>query len=139
MLQFLSDRKLIPGGEAMERKLYTTFLASSFRILRFGVKEAHGRGMAMQVNYLVDKGGFVARADGTFDVNFDKIRPAVRDLVHDLLTIEATGDYAGAKRMLDQLGIVRPSLQKALNGLTEIPVDIEPQFVTADSITKTSN
>ena len=128
MLQFLSDRKLIAGGEAMERKLYTTFLASSFRTLRFGVKEAHGRGMAIQVNYLIGKGGFVARADGTFEVNFEKIRPAVRDLVHDLLTIEATGDYAGAKRMLDQLGIVRPALQKALNGLAEIPVDIEPQF-----------
>jgi len=139
MLQFLSDRKLIAGGEGMERKLYTTFLASSFRTLRFGVKEAHGRGMAMQVNYLVDKGGFVARPDGTFEVNFEKIRPAVRDLVHDLLTIEATGDYAGAKRMLDQLGIVRPSLQKALNGLTEIPVDIEPQFVTANSLARTSN
>ena len=93
----------------------------------------------MQVNYLSDKGGFVARADGTFDVNFEKIRPAVRELVHDLLTIEATGDYAGAKKILDQLGIVRPSLQKALNGLTEIPVDIEPQFVTADSIAKASN
>jgi hypothetical protein len=139
MLQFLSDRKLIAGGEAMERKLYTTFLASSFRTLRFGVKEAHGRGMAMQVNYLSDKGGFVARADGTFEVNFEKIRPAVRDLVHDLLTIEATGDYAGAKRMLDQLGIVRPAFEKALNGLKEIPVDIEPQFVTASSLTKAAN
>lgn len=131
MLQFLSDRKLIAGGADMERKLYTTFLASSFRTLRFGLKEAHAKGMAMQVNYIADKGGFVAHSDGTFEVNFEKIRPAVRDLVHDLLTIEATGDYAGAKRMLDQLGVMRPSLQKALNSLTGVPVDIEPKFVTA--------
>jgi len=139
MLQYLSDRKLIAGGETMEHRLYTTFLASSFRTLRFGVKEAHGRGMAMQVNYLIDKAGFVARPDGTFEVNFEKIRPAVRDLVHDLLTIEATGDYAGAKRMLDQLGVVRPAFKKALDGLTEIPVDIEPQFVTANSLAKIGN
>lgn len=131
MLQFLSDRKLIAGGDTMERKLYTTFLASSFRTLRFGLKEAHARGMAMQVNYIADKGGFVTHPDGTFEVNFEKIRPAVRDLVHDLLTIEATGDYAGAKRMLDQLGVLRPSLQKALNSLTGVPVDIEPLYVTA--------
>ena len=44
-----------------EKRLYTTYLASSFRTLRFGLGEAHGKGMAMQVNYLIDKGGFVAR------------------------------------------------------------------------------
>ena len=134
MLQLLADHKLIEGGPAFERKLYTTFLASTFRTLRFGLKDAHGKGMAMQVNYLTDKGGFVARPDGRFEVNFDKIKGAVRDLDHDLLTIEATGDYAGAKRMLDQLGVVRPGMQKALNGLGDIPVDIEPIFVSAREV-----
>jgi len=134
MLQLLADRKLIEGGTQVEHKLYTTFLASTFRSLRFGLKDAHGKGMAVQVNYLTDKGGFVARPDGRFEVNFDKIKAAVRDLDHDLLTIEATGDYAGAKRMLDQLGVIRPEMQKALNGLGDIPVDIEPRFVTADQV-----
>lgn len=134
MLQLLAHHKLIEAGPAFERRLYTTFLASTFRTLRFGLKDAHGKGMAMQVNYLTDKGGFVARPDGRFEVNFDKIKGAVRDLDHDLLTIEATGDYAGAKRMLDQLGVIRPEMQKALNGLNDIPVDIEPVFATAKEI-----
>jgi len=136
MLEYLYDHKLIDGGEAAQRKLYITFLASTFRSLRFGLKDAHGRGMAMQVNYLMDKGGFAARPDGRFEVSFDKIKAAVRDLDHDLLTIEATGDYAGAQRMLDSLGVIRPEMQKALNNLTDIPVDIEPIFVTADELTK---
>jgi len=123
MLQYLFDHKLLP---AAEKSLYTTFLASSFRTLRFGVHEAHGKGMALQFNYLMDKGAFVARPDGTFAVDFAKIQPAVRDLVHDLLTIEATGDYAGAKKMLDELGVLRPALQQALAKLTDIPTDIEP-------------
>jgi hypothetical protein len=135
MLQHLYDRKLIEGGASAERKLYTTFLASTFRSLRFGLKDAHGKGMAMQVNYLTDKGGFIAHPDGTFQVDFGKIKAAVRDLDHDLLTVEATGDYAGAKRMLDGLGVVRPSMQKALNSLSGIPVDIEPLFVTANQLT----
>ncbi|MDQ2947748.1 MAG: hypothetical protein M3Y27_17740, partial [Acidobacteriota bacterium] len=59
MLQYMYDHKLLPGGPDAERRLYTTFLASSFRTLRFGVKEAHGKGMAVQFNYLSDKGGFV--------------------------------------------------------------------------------
>jgi hypothetical protein len=136
MLQYLYDHKLINGGEKAERKLYTTFLASSFRTLRFGLNDAHGKGMAMQVNYLTDKGGFVAREDGRFEVHFDKIKSAVRDLDHDLLTLEATGDYAGAKRMLDELGVLRPSMRKALSNLTDIPVDIEPIFATANEMGK---
>ena len=134
MLQHLYDKKLIEGGPAKERQLYTTFLASTFRTLRFGLNDAHGKGMAMQVNYITEKGGFIAHPDGTFEVNFDKIKDAVRDLDHELLTIEATGDYPRAKHMLDQWGVIRPSMQKALDGLKAIPVDIQPVFVTANEI-----
>jgi hypothetical protein len=88
------------------------------------------------VNYLTDKGGFVARADGRFEVHLDKIKSAVRDLDHDLLTLEATGNYAGAKRMLAELGVVRPDMEKALKSLSDIPVDIEPIFATANEPAK---
>jgi hypothetical protein len=123
MMQSLFDHKLLPEAE---KPLYNTFLASSFRTLRFGVHEAHGKGMALQFNYLMDKRAFVARADGTFGVDFQKVKGAVRDLVRDLLEIEATGDYARAKKMLDELGVLRPPLQRALDQLTDIPTDIEP-------------
>ena len=117
-----------------DKRLYTTYLASSFRTLRFGISEAHGKGMAVQVNYLVDKGGFVVRPDGTFAVDYTKIKDAVRDLTHDLLTLEAEGNYAGAKQMLDTLGVLRPEFKQALDKLGDIPVDIEPVFVTADQV-----
>ena len=136
MLRYMYDHKLLPSDAATTRRLYTTFLASAFRSLRFGLQDAHGRGMAMQLNYLLDKGGFVRNADGTFAVNDAKIRDAVRDLDHDLLTLEATGDYAGAKRMLETLGVVRPSIGKVLEKLKSIPVDIDPVFVTADRLAK---
>ena len=123
MLQYLFDQKLLP---AAERQLYTTFLASSFRTLRFGVHEAHGRGMALQFNYLLDKGAFLARADGTFAVDLAKVKGAVRGLVGDLLTVEATGDYVRAKKMLDELGAIRPPLARVLDKLKDLPTDIEP-------------
>src|SRR5262249_41226539 len=117
-----------------ERKLYTTFLASSFRTLRFGLKEAHARGMAVQLNYLMDKGGFRLDPTGHFSVDFTRIKGAVRDLDHDLLTLEAEGTYAGAKKMLDELSVIRPEVQRALAKLTDLPTDIEPKFVTADQL-----
>jgi hypothetical protein len=90
-------------GAAAERKLYNTFLASSFRTLHFGLTDSHARGMAIQVNYLLDKGGFVSHGDGTFSVDFKKIRGAVADLDREFLTIEATGDYARAQELMKRM------------------------------------
>jgi hypothetical protein len=125
MMQYLFDHGLA-HPPAAERQLYTTFLASAFRSLRFGLTDAHGKGMALQFNYLSDKGAFVTNPDGTFAVDFSKVKGAVRDLTHDLLTLEAEGDYAGAQKMLDTLGVVRPGMQRAIDGLKAIPVDIDP-------------
>jgi hypothetical protein len=128
MLQYLFDHGTggIQGGPAVEHRLYTTFLASAFRSLRFGLTDAHGKGMALQFNYLSEKGGFVANPDGTFAVDWAKIKPAVRELTHDLMTLEAEGNYAGARHMLDTLGVVRPGMQKALDSLKDLPTDILP-------------
>jgi hypothetical protein len=125
MMQYFFDHGMA-HGPAAEHQLYTTFLASAFRSLRFGLSDAHGKGMAMQFNYLLDKGAFVANPHGSFTVDMTKIKGAVSDLCHDLLTVEAQGDYGGAKRMLDTLGVIRPSMQHAIEGLQAIPTDIDP-------------
>jgi hypothetical protein len=137
MLQYMLDRKLLPNaGLDSARKLYTTFLASAFRTMRFGISEAHGRGMALQFNYLSDKGAFAADADGTFRVVPEKIADAVKDLARDLLTIEAIGDYSRAKEMLDKLAVVRPQLRAALDRLKDLPTDINPKHVTAEELAR---
>jgi hypothetical protein len=125
LLEHLYDHKLMQGPD-YEKKLYTTFLASAFRTLRFGTTEAHGKGMALQFNYLTDKGAFVVHPDATFSVDVPKMKGAVRDLTHDLMTIEAEGNYGGAKKMLDTLGVIRPAMQRALDNLKAIPTDIDP-------------
>jgi hypothetical protein len=134
MLQYFFDHGMLAGGPENERQLYTTFLASAFRTLRFGLKEAHGKGMAVQFNYLSDHGAFVRNSDGRYQVNFEKVKSAVRDLDRELLTLEATGNYGAAKKMLDEMGVLRPDLAAALAKLKDIPTDIEPIFVTADAL-----
>ena len=129
-LQYLIDKGALP--RTLEQTLYTTYLASAFRSVRFGIKEAHGRGVAMQFNYLTDEGAirYDERA-GTFSIVPSKIKDAVRKLTHDLLTIEAEGSYDGAKTILDKYGVVRPPMQKALDSLKGVPVDIEPSYPLA--------
>jgi len=128
-LRYLADRKLL--DPAIAKTMYTTFLASAFRSIRFGVNEAHGRGIAVQLNYLLDAGAVKIRPEGSFTVDHAKIADAVTALTKEILTLQAEGSYAKAKDVLDRLGVVRPEVQKVLDRLSGIPVDIEPRFTTA--------
>jgi hypothetical protein len=125
-LQQLVDKGVL--GKELERTMYTTFLASSFRSIRFGLTEAHGRGVALQLNHLLDAGAFTVRPDGTFTVDRAKVRAGVESLTREILTIQAEGDAAKAKDILDRLAVVRPPVQKVLDRLVAVPVDIEPRF-----------
>jgi len=123
-------------GAAAERKLYNTYLASGFRTLHFGLTDSHARGMAIQMNYLLDKGGFVSHGDGTFSVDFAKIKGAVADLDREFLTIEATGDYARAQDLMKRYVVIRPDVQKALDHMKSVPNDIRPSFTTAAKLVR---
>ena len=131
-LQQLADRKLI--DPAIARTMYTTFLASAFRSIRFGINEAHGRGIALQLNYLLDAGAFKVMPGGTFAVDDGKIVEAVAGLTREIMTLQAEGSYPKAKALIERLANVRPSVQKVLDRLTTVPVDIEPRFITADRL-----
>jgi hypothetical protein len=131
-LQYLVDQGTL--DKKFEQTMYTTFLASAFRSIRFGVNEAHGRGQAIQLNYLLDKGAFRVNADGTFSVDPARIRDGVTALTREIMTLQAEGSYRKAKAMIEALGVVRPSVQAVLDRLAGVPVDIEPRFVTAQAL-----
>jgi hypothetical protein len=133
-LQYLVDQGQI--DKSLEKTMYTTFLASAFRSLRFGINEAHGRGQAIQLNYLLDHGGFTVNGDGTFTVDAAKIRENVIGLTREIMTLQAEGSYAKARQMIDTLGVLRPPTKAILDKLTSVPVDIEPRFVTAIDLLK---
>jgi hypothetical protein len=133
-IQYMIDKGTLP--KSFEPPLYTTFLASAFRAIRFGVSEAHGKGIAVQLNYLLENGAFVRNSDGTFAVDRAKVKDGVRDLTATLLTLQAHGDYAQAAALGARLGVVRPPVQQALDALTAVPVDIEPRFTTAAELTR---
>ena len=126
-LQYLMDKGVI--DRSAEHQMYITYLAGVFRSVRFGIKEAHGRGMAFQFNYLADAGGFVYdEKSGTFKVDMNKIKPAVRDLTALIMTVQAEGNYARAKELLETYAVMRPPMENAMKKLEAIPVDIVPVF-----------
>ena len=133
-LQRLIDKGTLP--KTMQRTLYDTYLAGTFRTLRFGVGDAHGKGMAIQLNYLLDKGAVKVAADGTFAVDEAKIRDAVAGLTGELMTLQAKGDHDGTKALFDRLATIRPEVQRVIDRCKDVPVDIAPIHVTADELTR---
>jgi hypothetical protein len=132
-LQYLVDKGVI--GKEMERTMYTTFLASAFRSIRFGVGEAHGKGIALQLNHFLDTGAVKVDKDGTFSVVPGKMRESVTSLTKQLMALQGRGDRVAAESLLAKMGVVRPEVQRVLERLKHVPVDIEPRYVTAEKLT----
>ena len=127
-LQYLIDKGLL--DKQMEEEVYATYLASMFRSVRFGINEAHGKGVAIQFNYLTMEGGITNdEATGFFHVDLMKVKEAAKKLTGEILTLQAEGSYAKAKSMIDRFAIIHPAMQRALDKLVgTVPVDIEPHF-----------
>ncbi|KAL7111942.1 hypothetical protein ACP275_05G121000 [Erythranthe tilingii] len=133
-LRFLVNKNLLP--DTLIKSMYVSFLAGCFRSVRFGLEEAHGKGQALQFNYLFEKGAFLLHTDGTFSVDFDKVEDAVESLSREILTIQGKGDKEAAKTLLSKHAVITPPLKSALDKLEtiKVPVDILPEFPIADEI-----
>ncbi|AKF83463.1 DNA mismatch repair protein MutT [Myxococcus fulvus 124B02] len=133
-LQRLMDTGVI--DKSMGRTMYTTFLASAFRSIRFGIDEAHGKGVALQLNYFLDSGAVKVAADGTFSVVPETMKKSVTALTKQLMEIQAKGDRKAAEALLAKMGVIRPPVRKVLERLKDVPVDIEPRYVTAEELVR---
>jgi hypothetical protein len=125
---------LVERGEMdaeLRRTLPTTYLAGLFRSARFGLHEAHGRGVVTQFNYLLDRGALAVGADGRFRVVEGRFPTAIEELTRDILMLQAAGDYAATQAFLDRWGVATPQLETAIARLADVPVDIRPLFVSA--------
>jgi len=105
-----------------------------FRSIRFGLNEAHGRGVAIQLNTFLDAGAVAVGPTGTFSVIHERVRGAVEALTREIMTIQARGDYAQAKSLIETRGVIRPEVARVLDRLRSVPVDIRPLYTVADSL-----
>ncbi len=118
------------NGKLNEHELidnYVTFLAGIFRSVRFGAASSHGKANMIEFNYFEKNGAFTRNAKtGKYTVNFEKMILAVSSLGKELLTIQGNGDYEDGKKMLTEMGIMKPQLDQDLQKVSNanIPRDI---------------
>ncbi len=124
---FMTEKGVFPKESA--KNIYPTYLGSMFRSTRFGIDSAHGGGTAIQANYIMEKGGFVYdETTRRFSVNEEKMKDAIKQLCTEILMIQAHGDYEKAKAFVDHYRVLSPPLEKALNSIKDVPIDIFPIF-----------
>lgn len=134
---FLSLQELADAGvydEDFRRQVTISTVAGLFRCVRFGTGEAHGKGCAVQLDRLLQDGAVAATSDGRFGVEIERVRPVYSDLGRELLMLEATGDAAGAERLLASHGELDPAIQPALERLADVSVDIRPRYAVLERI-----
>ncbi len=130
-LYALSDKNVLDSQVVVD--LPWTVVAGFFRAARFGVGSAHGEGVVMQLNYLIEHGAVEVTEDGHFRPVPDYFRAGIRDLAHDLLMIQALGDHAAAQNFHDKYMHLSPAMQKVLDKLKAIPVDVDPVYAVGSS------
>lgn len=112
--------KLAGMGELGEIDLmdnYVTFMASIFRSIRFGAASSHGKANLIRYNYFLEREAFTRGEDGTYSVNFEKMKEASTALTQDILKIQGDGKYDIAKAFVTKWAVVTPQLQEDLDRL----------------------
>ena len=128
---------LIEKGEIpaeLRDTLEATYVAGLFRAARFGVHEAHGRGVISQFNYLLEKGALEVDEEGRFRAVSENFAQGISDLLTEMLMLQASGDYEGTAQFLETYGRPSPSLLGAIDRLDDVPVDIRPIYTTAEEL-----
>ncbi len=128
---FLIDAGVLPPE--LERQMAVTTMAGTFRSVRFGATGAHGLANMIVMSFLMNEGAYLYGEESErFRVDFDRLRPAVEKLAHEILMVQALGDYEGAKRLIEDYGRMPPPMVEALERLGDIPVDIQPIFAAEE-------
>jgi len=120
----------IPAAE--KPQLFATYFTGIFRAVRFGAVEAHGKGAALQYAYLRAHGAFTYdAASQRYVIDDAKMQAGVRDLLHDILMLQANGDYEGTKAFMAQWAHLDPEAEAAIAAMGSLPVDIKPVYPDA--------
>jgi len=132
-LQYLMDKKMV--NKELEESIYVSFMVGAIRSIRFGLDEAHGKGLAVQFNYLFSKKAFLFdEEERKFRVDFSCVKENVRDLASIILTIQGDGDKLAAGKLLAEHGIISENLKECLDRLGNVPVDIAPEYPAAFNV-----
>jgi len=120
--------KLLETGELIGNgdDFYITFVAGTFRSVRFGAASAHGKANMIIFNTLLSKGAITRQKNGKYNVNVPEMKKVISNLAAELLTLQGDGNKEGVSNMLSTRAVISETLKTDLAGIEKagIPVDL---------------
>ena len=124
---FMMRKGELPAAE--KSQLFATYLAGTFRAMRFGIEEAHGQGAAMQYGYMKAKGAFAWDEQAQrYRIDDAKFETALRDLLREMIVLQHNGDYEGVKAFMAKWAVLDDHAKGVIASMRAIPVDILPVY-----------
>ena len=124
--------KLVELGmytEQQRKQMIVTFVADNVLKAKPSLSQAHRVRTVMQMNYLLKEGAVTIDKKGVLHVEIDKVIPAARKMLEEIINVQLSGDFAkGEKFVLDNfvwtegmetIAAKLKKINKTLNGKVE--------------------
>ena len=121
----LNNMREIPDVALMDN--YVTYMADVFRSIRFGVKDSQGVANIIRFYYFEENEAFKYNAkNGTYKVNFYKMKKAIESLSKLVLEIQGDGNYKAADQLIKEKGYIHNELLQDLYRIqrAKVPKDL---------------
>lgn len=116
-------------NEEQRLQILVTFVVDNFLKSKPTMSQAHRVRTVMQNKYMHEKGVYEINKDGRIHVNIDKVVPAAKDMLSEIIRIQIDGDFNKAEKyVMDnfiwtyEMELIAQKLQKVnktLNGTLE--------------------
>ena len=129
-LDLLEEKGMYTREQVLQ--MLVTFAADNFLKSKPTLSQAHRVRTVMQTKYFIENGAIELNAEGKIHVNIDKMIPAAKKMLAEIVRIQIDGDFQkGEKYVLDnfvwtdEMEAISQKLRevdKTLNGRTESPL-----------------
>ena len=129
-LDLLEEKGMYTHEQVLQ--MLVTFAADNFLKSKPTLSQAHRVRTVMQTKYFIENGAIELNAEGKIHVNIDKMIPAAKKMLAEIVRIQIDGDFQkGEKYVLDnfvwtdEMEAISQKLRevdKTLNGRTESPL-----------------
>ena len=124
---FLMDKDILPNKE--RNQLLVTYFTGIFRSMRFGIEEAHGKGAAIQYNFYKEAKAFsYDESSKKFVIDTSLLEKAIKDLLHEMLMLQANGDYDGTLAFFQKYALEDTWVEQLNHRIANVPVDLKPLY-----------
>jgi len=129
-LLYMIDEGELPAE--LRRPVLVSYVAGLLRSLRFGTAEAHGKGAAVQLLFFANSNAITHDvATDRLRINLGALEPSIKTLTTEIVNLQSLGSQGRAEAWMGRFAVLPPELQKIINDLDDLPIDVRPIYPLA--------